>query len=67
MTPRGIPQGSILVGLLYIIYANDLAAERVKGESVIYIDDDLDLVAGKTPKEEEDNIQLEDNKTSEWL
>ena len=52
---------------MYIIYANDQAAERVKGESVIYIDDDLDLVAGKTPKEEEDNIQLEDNKTSEWL
>ena len=44
---QGVPQGSILGPLLYIIYANDIATKITKSKSIFYADDTVLFTHGK--------------------
>ena len=38
---HGVPQGSVLGGLLHIINSNDFPACHEEGEAIVYVDDDM--------------------------
>ena len=47
----GVPQGSVLGPLLFLIYINDIVHSSTQGEFVIFADDTNIFIAAKTKKE----------------
>ena len=64
---HGVPQGSILGGLLHIINSNDFPACHESGESIVFVDDDSDIVTDKNPETLRRLIEIEANKSANWL
>ena len=64
---HGVPQGSILGGLIFIIFSNDFPACNKIGESVMYVDDDTDVVHDNEPVLLHEKIQHVANESSTWL
>jgi hypothetical protein len=62
----GVPQGSILGPLLFLIYVNDLSGV-VKDKVLLYADDTGILVAGKSISEIEASLSSSMELVSEWL
>ena len=63
---RGVPQGSILGPLLFLVYVNDMKA-AVKCKLLLYADDSALLVSGKDVLEIERILSVELGAVSEWL
>ena len=61
------PQGSVLGGLLFIINENDFPACRSEGESVVFVDDDTDVISDSDPEELLRKIQHEADLSCSWL
>ena len=61
------PQGSVLGGILFIINENDFPDCRDDGESILFVDDDSDLVDDDNPIELIRKIQHEANLSCNWL
>ena len=63
----GVPQGSILGPLCFILYINDLPECLTKCDINLYADDTIIYYADKTAKEVEITLQTNIDKVSDWL
>ena len=63
----GVPQGSVLGGLLHVITGNDFPACHNEGKAVVYVDDDSDFVRDSDPAILNMKIQDEAENSAKWL
>ena len=63
----GVPQGSILGPLLFLIYINDLPQRLKNCKSILYADDTLIYYTARTKTELQEKINEDLNSLSQWL
>ena len=64
---HAVPQGSILRGLIFIIFSNDFPDCNDVGESVLYVDDDTDVVHDHDPDLLLQKVQRQAARSAGWL
>ena len=62
-----MPQGLVLGGLLHVINSNDFPDCHQEGDSVVYVDDDSDMVSGRNPADVRNSIKREAGNSAQWL
>ena len=67
LSDHAVPQGSILGGLIFIIFSNDFTESSTEGESVMYVDDNTDVVHSSDPHMLKQKIQHEADCSANWL
>ena len=63
---QGVPQGSVLGPLFYIIYANDLIKHIKYCKAALYADDTVLYIANKNPQNSISRMQQDVNALSKW-
>ena len=62
----GAPQGSIMAGLLYLIYANDIPNLEENKKTIMYVNDTTDMITGKNITTMKQRLQEGVNTTLQW-
>ena len=62
----GVPQGSVLGPLLFLVFVNDISQHIFTGTANLYADDTLIYCDGDTPKEVNDKLQKCIDEVSKW-
>ena len=63
----GAPQGSILAGLLYLIYANDIPDKRENKKTIQFVDDTTEMIKANNTQVLKQKLQEEADSSIMWM